>query len=245
MKKFVVILLSICMIFTVASIGFVCTEHENDSVSSSTNTPQKAKLELKEDVWITHRKNGGYDIKGFINFLSEDEKSNTEVVAQSNDETIVYVDRGCLWTGDKFGKTQVELSTEDKVATLEVEVISCSKYLYRERQKGKKEEAYFFCAWLKNGIDGFKSPDSVEVLESEDVIAHVSESGGIDYFLAQIRAQNSYGGYTTDWVMVDPLGVSEGFSPYFYHFLLDGFVRAWGVGDYANIVLEEYRMGIV
>ena len=231
MKK----ILSILLGFFLGLMVFGCTPKKEMSI--------KGALELTEKVWITCV-NNAMKYTAFVDFSSDEEKENTEVFASSLDESIAIIKDGKIVVGDKMGKTQVKIFTKDKEAILDVEVVSYLSYL-RSLEDENAEFAYTLSTWLIQNMGSFKAPKSIELVE-DGIYCFKNEQGEIDHFIAKIRGANSFGGNTVDYVMIEYDGLSKGFAPIWYGYILyEGYYQYYGVKYYVDRVLDEYKKGII
>lgn len=240
MKKILLIILSVFMMFTVG-----CNNNsvsKNDFTSQNDSVPKGA-LELKVDSWVTCRNNRASYTDIQNNFIEAHEDC-TDLAIVSNDESIVCIENNNVCIGEKIGEVTLEISTKDKVATLTVKVVTYLEYTKWKIENGRSDpydkEAYIAACWLIKNINSFKSPKSVEVL---NYWIHRTD-GEIDYFIMETRAQNSFGGNTMDYTLVEYGKISKGFSPYLYYgILLDGFTQGWSLYTIEQ-VLKEYKEGV-
>ena len=115
-----------------------------------------------------------------------------------------------------------------------------STYEYYSRRGEVYQTNLLACAWFGNHRNAFKNPDSIEVLQAWE---HTS-NGSIDFFMLQVRGENSFGGNSIEYVQLSYRGFSDGYSPYIFSYILaDGFSYS-GVEFSLNCCIEEYRLGL-
>jgi len=231
MKKIVSVILTI---FTVILACFMC--------ACGNNTLEFSRLEFSSDVWVITVANidRPVDIKDRIIFESEQEKTETQISATSKDESVAKIVNGCIVPGNRFGKTKVQISTEQKEGVVEIEFISTYERLSRDQNNEINKESLLACSWFSNHRNSFKNPDSIEVLDSW---TH-TQNGEIDFFMLKIRGENSYGGSSIQHIILNYRGVSDGYSPYIAPYMLaDGFSYA-SVKYQINWCIEEYKLGL-
>ena len=247
MKKLLTLFISIMLVLFCCSCSLSSQSSPQSEEISSEDSSMKGVLTLRQTTWITCT-NNAFGAKNFVDFSASGESEDTQVFAKSQNEDIVWIkDGNDITVGQKFGKAIVEIYTDDKVGYLEVEVVPYLRYLEEEAKENRNEEifhykqSYLACKWLIDNINSFKDPNSVEVL---DWWYHESSSGNVDFVMMEIRAKNSFGGYTIDYVMVKSYGIFEGYCPEIsYSTLMDGF---YDLGSTYKIekVLSEYKQGI-
>lgn len=249
MKKIFCMVVAIVMSFSVF-FCFAGCHGENNNVSAEESAEVPA-LILRNDTYTTYVGNGinlGYfvDLKA-EGIGNENEATGYGITVVSDDLSVAKMD-GRWLKGLKIGSTKIKLIYNEKEATITFNVIPMMEYLKKESEangnKGMYYHKYWACRYFVNAIEQFKNPSSVEVMK---VLKHTTEDGIVDYYMMQCRAQNSYGGNTIDWFIVDSDGISEGFSPYLTSFImLDGFSPIMSTdGDAKDITLavKEYLAG--
>ena len=246
MKKLVCLVVT--LIISLLSVSLICC-NKNDSASSPTYSVPS--LTLRNDTYTTYVGNGivlSYfvDLKA-ENISTDNEEEGFGITVTPEDPSIAKM-KGMFLSALKIGSTKVELSYNNKESTITFNVIPIIRYLKNEAKanenKGASYELYVACSCFINGVEQFKNPSSVQVLE---VFKHQTEDGTVDYYMMQCRAQNSYGGYTTNWFIVDYSGISEGFQPFIAPGLnLDGFapiVSSSGDAKIITLAVKEYLAG--
>lgn len=203
---------------------------------------KKEALSLTTEIWVTTI-NNSWNLTSVINYKIEEK--GTEISASSSDDSIVKIQDEKMVIGDKFGTAKVTIETKKKKAVLEVKVVTTYEYLQYKietetnaRQKLSYERNLLAIEWLMRNIDEFNNPKSVEVLK---IFAFLDEADDVDYFVFEIRAENKFGGLTTDLIKIKDITISEGTSPY------DIYPRPkfTGMGTYLiNKMLDEYKNGL-
>lgn len=232
MKKFLCLITTVIMSFLAVNCLVGCGKKE---------------LTLSNDMYTTFVGNG-IPLSYFVDLEAEGiSRENTAngygITVEPDDSSIASMDYPWLM-GKKIGSTKVKLSYNGREATITFNVIPMIDYLKKESEsngnKGSSYEKYLACRYFLDGVERFKNPASIEVLE---VFKHTTEQGVVDYYMMECRGQNSFGGNTVDWVKVDIYGISDGFSPYIITYItLDGFDRI-AVAEDITLAVKEYLAG--
>ncbi|MBR7135837.1 MAG: hypothetical protein IKD14_01790 [Clostridia bacterium] len=228
------------IILTIFAVTLACFSVGCDNKANIDNQSNKTPLEFDRESLVVTVSNitTQYDIKDIIVFESEDEKDKTKISATSENESVVKIVNGCIVPGKEFGKTNVQVFTDKKVGTIEVEFVSIYKYWSRFGEK--YQEDLLACAWFSNHRNAFKNPDSIEVLQAWK---HTS-NGSVDFFMLEVRGENSFGGNSIEYLQLSYSGFSDGYSPYIFSYILaDGFSYS-SVTYSLNVCIEEYRLGL-
>lgn len=196
------------------------------------------KLELKKSEHITFVDTEN-SILDYVEL--DDGDSWRDVTAESEDPTIVSIS-GERIRAKKPGTTKIYFTYKKKKGVLTYKVYPILDYLTWRIENGASncKIDYNACNWVLKNIDVFKNPQSVEVVKS---FRHENSSGEIDYFMMEIRAQNGFGGYGTDFYQVTQSGIYKGFNPALYPTLdiplyYDGYQLSYDM-SYVNIALKE------
>lgn len=243
MKKILSLILAVFMIFSM-SLCIGCKSSESQTSQSQTSQSKEyGELKLNQSVYYTIIQN---EIKcnSFVYFATEAEKKSTEVFAISQDESIVTIKDGKICSGEKFGKTKVELYTDKKKAFLNVEIVSTLQFLRKKFNENadclSDEWDFLACLWFRNNLNSFKNPKSVEVLDAR---AHW-ENSKVDFYMLKIRAENGLGGKTIGYYMLTSSGFSSGFSPYYSSGItMPNFFSC--TTSYINNIVTEYKLGLI
>ena len=197
-------------------------------ICSCSNDFEPEPLDLHMTEWVTHR---GTD-QGIANIIGGHEfviTDDMELSVKSNDESIVYLRNGnVLEPGDKYGETTVEITLNGKVGILKVKVIRQIDYYFNQYKNtdlsGWYRSGYLAASWLINNLDSFKNPSSVTVKNVYYIDGEIEKDRcSPSCFIMEISAQNSFGGYSTNYFKVTSSSISEatikstlGHGPYYY-----------------------------
>lgn len=181
----------------------------------------KEPLTMKKDTWYVSPAGNAMGVAGAVD-LEASEISAEDITAKSSDESFVKIEDGkIVVAGGKMGEADVTLTAGAKEGTLHVCVVDYPEYLEKNAEQAKQKDAAnrdvfdkndintwnLYC-WLTAGLDTFKNPASVQITGS-DVFYAKTDGDEYPYFLIELRAENSFGGYGVSYFKVSSSGVEQ------------------------------------
>ncbi len=192
-----------------------------------------------------------YDPSKYENSQKEEK---TEEIKISN-EKIATFDGEHLRSGDTFGETKAEIRTNDGKGSFTIKVVPYIEWLeiyardeYYNLFYGARD-SYYAARYLLDNINVFKNPASVSLGNSFSKSDKKLANGAPAYYIMELRAQNSFGGYNLAYYKVSPNSIEQ-ITPTWNSTVLRDLPgwnneQAWRVSlHYLDEVLAEYAEGI-